>query len=60
MSSYADDVFETASEAARQGVDESELRGSALDQCELEMSHLMLCVCRLFGGAPCCSLCLID
>lgn len=60
LSSYADDVFETASEAARKHVDQSELTGSALDKCELERSHLMLCVCPLFGGGPCCSLCLTD
>nr|XP_061785983.1 inactive rhomboid protein 1-like isoform X3 [Nerophis lumbriciformis] len=42
LSSYADEVFETASEAARQTVDEGELTGSALDRNELERSHLML------------------
>ncbi|XP_061764882.1 inactive rhomboid protein 1 isoform X4 [Nerophis ophidion] len=42
LSSYADDVFETASEAARQTVDEGQLTGSALDRNELERSHLML------------------
>ncbi|XP_056897615.1 inactive rhomboid protein 1 isoform X2 [Takifugu flavidus] len=42
LSSYADDVFETASEAALKQVDESELTGSALDKSELERSHLML------------------
>uniref|UniRef100_H3D5V5 Inactive rhomboid protein n=1 Tax=Tetraodon nigroviridis TaxID=99883 RepID=H3D5V5_TETNG len=42
LSSYADDVFETASEAALKQVDESELTGSALDKCDLERSHLML------------------
>ncbi|XP_061823265.1 inactive rhomboid protein 1 isoform X1 [Nerophis lumbriciformis] len=41
LSSYADEVFETASEAARQ-MDEGELTGSALDRNELERSHLML------------------
>lgn len=48
LSSYPDDVFETASEAALQHLDERELTGSALDKCELERSHLMLCV-YLFG-----------
>lgn len=56
MSSYADDVFETASEAALKQVDESELTGSALDKCDLERSHLMLCVHRLFAGGLCYSL----
>ncbi|XP_077358295.1 inactive rhomboid protein 1 isoform X2 [Festucalex cinctus] len=42
LSSYADEVFETASEAARHQPDESELTGSALDRNELERSHLML------------------
>lgn len=42
LSSYADDVFETVSEAALKQVDESELTGSALDKSELERSHLML------------------
>lgn len=41
-SSYADDVFETASEAALKQVDERELTGSALDKSKLERSHLML------------------
>lgn len=50
LSSYADDVFETASEASLKHADESELTGSALDKCELERSHLMLCVYCLFGG----------
>lgn len=44
MSSYADEVFETASEAALKQLDESELTGSALDKNELERSHLMLWV----------------
>lgn len=48
MSSYADDVFEMASEAALKHVGKSELTGSALDKCELERSHLMLCVYGLF------------
>lgn len=48
LSSYADDVFETASEAALKQVDESKLTGSALDKSALERSHLMLCVYHLF------------
>lgn len=44
MSSYADEVFETPSEAALKQLDESELTGSALDKNELERSHLMLWV----------------
>uniref|UniRef100_A0A7N8WLT1 Inactive rhomboid protein n=1 Tax=Mastacembelus armatus TaxID=205130 RepID=A0A7N8WLT1_9TELE len=42
LSSYADEVFETPSEAAIEELDESELTGSALDKKELERSHLML------------------
>ncbi|XP_054860692.1 inactive rhomboid protein 1 isoform X5 [Amphiprion ocellaris] len=42
LSSYADEVFETPSEAALKPLDESELTGSALDKNELERSHLML------------------
>ncbi|KAM4623583.1 inactive rhomboid protein 1 [Polymixia lowei] len=48
LSSYADEVFETPSEAAikEAGLDqqeeESDLTGSALDKNELERSHLML------------------
>ncbi|XP_069012109.1 inactive rhomboid protein 1 isoform X1 [Embiotoca jacksoni] len=42
LSSYADEVFETTSEAALQQLDESELTGSPLDKSELERSHLML------------------
>ncbi|XP_022598772.1 inactive rhomboid protein 1-like isoform X2 [Seriola dumerili] len=42
LSTYADDVFETPSEAALKQLDESELTGSALDRNELERSHLML------------------
>ncbi|XP_034073031.1 inactive rhomboid protein 1 isoform X2 [Gymnodraco acuticeps] len=42
LSSYADDVFETPSEAAIDPLDESDLTGSALDKNELERSHLML------------------
>ncbi|XP_034049995.1 inactive rhomboid protein 1 isoform X2 [Thalassophryne amazonica] len=43
LSTYADEVFETASEAALKQVgEESELTGSALDKNELERSHLML------------------
>lgn len=47
LSSYADDVFETASEAALKQVDENELTGSALDKSQLERSHLMLYVYHL-------------
>lgn len=50
MSSYADEVFETPSEAALKELDERELTGSALDKNELERSHLMLwvhiCTCE--------------
>ncbi|XP_068610468.1 inactive rhomboid protein 1-like [Brachionichthys hirsutus] len=42
LSSYADDVFETPSEAALQQLDDGELTGSALDKNDLERSHLML------------------
>ncbi|KAF3853322.1 hypothetical protein F7725_014010 [Dissostichus mawsoni] len=42
LSSYADDVFETPSEADIDPLDESDLTGSALDKNELERSHLML------------------
>ncbi|XP_044034058.1 inactive rhomboid protein 1 isoform X6 [Siniperca chuatsi] len=42
LSTYADEVFETPSEAALQQLDESELTGSALDKNELERRHLML------------------
>ncbi|KAM9773438.1 inactive rhomboid protein 1-like isoform X2 [Syngnathus typhle] len=42
LSSYADEVFETASEAARHHLDDGDLTGSALDRNELERSHLML------------------
>ncbi|XP_047465840.1 inactive rhomboid protein 1 isoform X6 [Mugil cephalus] len=42
LSSYADEVFETPSEAALKELDEGELTGSALDKNELERSHLML------------------
>ncbi|XP_051925540.1 inactive rhomboid protein 1 isoform X4 [Hippocampus zosterae] len=42
LSTYADEVFETASEAAHRQSDEGELTGSALDRNELERSHLML------------------
>lgn len=44
LSSYADEVFETLSEAAVNQLDESELTGSPLDKNELERSHLMLWV----------------
>lgn len=44
LSSYADEVFETPSEAAVNQLDESELTGSPLDKNELERSHLMLWV----------------
>ncbi|XP_045925541.1 inactive rhomboid protein 1 isoform X4 [Micropterus dolomieu] len=42
LSTYADEVFETQSEAAFKQLDESELTGSALDKNELERTHLML------------------
>ncbi|KAK6311688.1 hypothetical protein J4Q44_G00173520 [Coregonus suidteri] len=50
LSTYADEVFESPSEAAMMDVvqeegsklDETELTGSALDKTELERSHLML------------------
>lgn len=49
MSTYADEVFESPSEAAMKEAepnsskkDETELTGSALDKTELERSHLML------------------
>ncbi|XP_028424426.1 inactive rhomboid protein 1 isoform X5 [Perca flavescens] len=42
LSSYADEVFETPSEADLKQLDESELTGSALDRNELERTHLML------------------
>lgn len=48
LSTYADEVFESASEAAMKEEepssknDETELTGSALDKTELERSHLLL------------------
>uniref|UniRef100_A0A8C7T3P3 Inactive rhomboid protein n=1 Tax=Oncorhynchus mykiss TaxID=8022 RepID=A0A8C7T3P3_ONCMY len=48
LSTYADDVFDSPSEAAikeeesNTAVDESDLTGGALDKNELERSHLML------------------
>ncbi|XP_041830681.1 inactive rhomboid protein 1 isoform X2 [Melanotaenia boesemani] len=42
LSSYADEVFETPSEADLKQLDESVLTGSALDKNNLERSHLML------------------
>lgn len=48
LSTYADEVFESPSEAAMKEAepsgtkDEMELTGSALDKTELERSHLML------------------
>lgn len=48
LSTYADEVFESPSEAALKEAepssnkDETELTGSALDKTELERSHLML------------------
>ncbi|KAI4822144.1 hypothetical protein KUCAC02_007706 [Chaenocephalus aceratus] len=48
LSTYADEVFESPSEAAMKEdepcsqMDETELTGSALDKTELERSHLML------------------
>lgn len=48
LSTYADEVFETASEADLKQPDESELTGSALDKSVLERSHLMLWVDILY------------
>ncbi|XP_038130134.1 inactive rhomboid protein 1 isoform X3 [Cyprinodon tularosa] len=42
VSSFADDVFETPSEADLKQLDESVLTGSALDKNKLERTHLML------------------
>ncbi|KAM6963680.1 inactive rhomboid protein 1 isoform 5-T6 [Tautogolabrus adspersus] len=42
LSTYADEVFETPSEADLNQLDERELTGSALDKNELERTHLML------------------
>lgn len=48
LSTYADEVFESPSEAVIKEAasssknDETELTGSALDKTELERSHLML------------------
>ncbi|KAM6897671.1 inactive rhomboid protein 1 isoform 3-T3 [Xenentodon cancila] len=42
LSSFADEVFETASEADLKQLDESLLTGSVLDKSNLERSHLML------------------
>ncbi|XP_060883684.1 inactive rhomboid protein 1 isoform X4 [Labrus mixtus] len=42
LSTYADEVFETPSEADLNHLDERELTGSALDKNELERTHLML------------------
>ncbi|XP_047233543.1 inactive rhomboid protein 1 isoform X2 [Girardinichthys multiradiatus] len=42
LSSFADDVFETPSEADLKQLDESVLTGSALDKNKLERTHLML------------------
>ena len=53
LSTYADEVFESPSEAAMtedepcSQMDETELTGSALDKTELERSHLMLYVAVL-------------
>lgn len=53
LSTYADEVFESPSEAAMKEAepsgktDETELTGSALDKTELERSHLMLYVAVL-------------
>lgn len=54
LSTYADEVFESLSEAAVKEAepsskkDETELTGSALDKTELERSHLMLWVATGF------------
>ncbi|KAM4525946.1 inactive rhomboid protein 1 [Fundulus diaphanus] len=42
LSSYADDVFETPSEAELKQPDESALTGGALERNKLERTHLML------------------
>ncbi|XP_053709588.1 inactive rhomboid protein 1-like isoform X2 [Synchiropus splendidus] len=42
QSSYADEVFETSSEAAFKQLDESEQTGNVLDRTELERRHLMI------------------
>lgn len=42
LSSYADDVFETPSEAELHQLDEDALAGGALDKHKLERTHLML------------------
>uniref|UniRef100_A0A4W5MGB6 Inactive rhomboid protein n=1 Tax=Hucho hucho TaxID=62062 RepID=A0A4W5MGB6_9TELE len=48
LSTYADDVFDSPSEAAikeegsNTAADESDLTGGALDKSELERSHLMM------------------
>ncbi|XP_072288464.1 inactive rhomboid protein 1-like isoform X2 [Eucyclogobius newberryi] len=42
ISSYADEVFETPSEANMDQTEEAELTGSALNRIVLERSHLML------------------
>ncbi|KAM4716342.1 inactive rhomboid protein 1 isoform 2-T4 [Anableps anableps] len=42
LSSYADDVFETPSEADLKQLDDGALTGSALDKSKLERTHLML------------------
>uniref|UniRef100_A0A669B528 Inactive rhomboid protein n=1 Tax=Oreochromis niloticus TaxID=8128 RepID=A0A669B528_ORENI len=52
LSSYADEVFETPSEAALKQLDESELTGSALDRNELERSHLMIRLCGPTQSPP--------
>lgn len=55
LSTYADEVFESPSEAAMKEAepsskkDETELTGSALDKTELERSHLMLWVTVQLG-----------
>lgn len=48
LSTYADEVFESPSEAAikeaeaSRATDDSDMTGSALDKSELERTHLML------------------
>ncbi|XP_051959156.1 inactive rhomboid protein 1-like isoform X1 [Xyrauchen texanus] len=60
LSTYADEVFESLSEAAikepdaSKAADERDLSGSALDKTELERSHLMLCVTRALAHKQTC------
>ncbi|KAJ3607598.1 hypothetical protein NHX12_024649 [Muraenolepis orangiensis] len=57
LSTYADEVFETPSEAEfNQQLEERELTGSALEKGELERSHLMLPLERGWRKEKSCSL----